>query len=673
MPSHETSSTGQAAWRFRPDVEGLRAVAIIGVVLFHAGIRAVRGGFLGVDVFFVLSGFLITGILIAEVEGTGRISLSRFWARRIRRLLPAAMLVGAVTLALSASLDSPLAEKAYARSAIAFATYWSNILYVRRGADYFNHTVTSDPFLHTWSLAVEEQYYLVFAPLCLVFAVVLWGPSAGSFRRRLFPWVVVVSAASFAGCLWLTSARPLLSFYGLPSRAWEFGAGAMLACLPVTQRSKSSGASEWAALAALIALVAAWFIAGEQFPHPGWVTVIPVAGTAGLIFLGGRHTTMVGKALELPVMRALGRLSYSWYLWHWPVAIYWHRLFGNTSLPLLIGMPVLSLMLAQATYVLVETPARQSRWLHSAWRSLLAAPALALPVIAAALVNTRLSSRRVGDPSLRYILGAMDRRTALNTTGCHLDVGDDVPRECAFGQPKSDTVVVLFGDSHAAQWFPALNAVALKRGWRLVPMTKSSCPSLDLSVWIEAFKRAYVECDRWRTNVFARLAAVKPALVIMSNYSWYQPADSGPPGPAGPKPISKMLWRSSLAESVRHLPAESTVLLLQDTPRPGFDVPTCLLEHVYEPSRCEFSRDRALAEMHAAASRALHGTFSRLVYADLNDFICDSAVCPAARRDTMLYADQNHLTVDFVASLTPRLLAILPNPSATDTPPAARP
>ncbi|HTI65031.1 MAG TPA: acyltransferase family protein [Gemmatimonadaceae bacterium] len=659
MSSHENSAPGPGAWRFRADVEGLRAVAIIGVVLFHAGIRAVPGGFLGVDVFFVLSGFLITGILIAEAERTGRISLSGFWARRIRRLLPAAMLVSGVTLVLSAWFDSPLAEKAYARSAIAFATYWSNLLYVRRGADYFNHTVTSDPFLHTWSLAVEEQYYLVFAPLCLLFALTFRGRTDG-FRRRFFSWVAAVSVASFAACLWLTSARPLLSFYGLPSRAWEFGVGGMLTCLPTTKRSGSSDSAEWAAFAALIALVGVWFIVGEQFPHPGWITLVPVLATAGLVYLGTGQTTRVGRVLELPVMRKLGRLSYSWYLWHWPVTIYWDRLFGKTGVPLLIGMPVLSLMLAQATYVVVEAPARQARWLQSARRSLLVAPALALSVISVSLVNTRLSSRRVHDPSLAYILGAVDRRTVLDTKGCHLGIGDAVPRDCVFGQPNSDMVVVLFGDSHAAQWFPALESVALQRGWRLVPMTKSSCPSLDLSVWIDALKRAYLECDRWRAQVFARLAVLKPALVIMSNYSWYQPADSGPPGTAGPKPISETLWQRGLAESVRHLPAESAILLLQDTPRPGFDVPTCLLEHVYEPRRCEFPRDRALARMHAAAIHAIQAAFSRVSYADLNDFICDTLICQAARRDTMLYADQNHLTSNFAASLAPHLLAFLP-------------
>jgi peptidoglycan/LPS O-acetylase OafA/YrhL len=646
---HEKAGAG---WRFRPDIEGLRAVAIIGVVLFHAGIRRISGGFLGVDVFFVLSGFLITGVLVAEVQSTGTVSLPAFWARRIRRLLPAATLVSLATLVLALAFDSPFTLQAHTKSAIAFATYWSNLLFVRRGADYFDHTVASDPFLHTWSLAIEEQYYLLFAPLCLVLAMTVRKRPPGEFQRRLLRCAVVVGILSFAGSLVLTASKPLISFYGLPSRAWEFGIGGVLA---LSWSRGSSWQSRWdqqLAAAGILLIVAAAFVADERTPHPGWVTLLPVLGTALLIHLGGRSRTLVGRFLETGIMRWLGRLSYSWYLWHWPIAIYWDDLTGGRGLPLVLGMPLVSLALAQLTYVTIEAPARHAPWLQPPWRSIAAAAALAMVTIVTGVVFFRTASRHLKDPELAFVVQARDTRTRLALDSCLLSPDEIEPKACSYGDPSSDRVIVLFGDSHAAQWFAALEPAAKQRGLRIIPMTKSGCPSVALTVRLAAAGRAYAECDHWREVVFKRLRTLKPAVVVITNYSWYTVRKDGNGG-AWSTPPSPERWREGLDSSLSRLPAETAVLLIEDNPRPGFDVVDCLFKHVHQVGRCAFPRPAAFPPGIAHVDQAIGAADGRVTYLDLTDRICAGPICPAAHGDTALYSDENHLSVRFVTSLSP--------------------
>jgi peptidoglycan/LPS O-acetylase OafA/YrhL len=674
--SEELASGPATGWKFRPDIEGLRAVAIIGVILFHAGVRWLPGGFLGVDVFFVLSGFLITGILIAEGEKTGTISLAEFWARRARRLLPAATLVSLATLLLSARFDAPFLQGVNARSAIAFATYWSNLLFVRRGADYFDQTLARDPFLHTWSLAVEEQYYLVFAPLCLLLTLRLWGGGNAQFRRRALICAAAVTATSFVGCLVLTAWKPLISFYGLPARAWEFGIGGMIALMKSRGNQSASRLRGAVAIAGLAALLASWFLATERTPHPGWVTLLPVLGTAALVATGGGEgRTVVGRLLETPVMRWLGRLSYSWYLWHWPVGIYWEKLVWAGTVPVVIVMPLVSLALAQLTYVAIEAPARGVPWLRRTQRGLAVALVLAVVTTVAGVVSLRDSRIRLRDPRFAFIIEAHDTPTRLHREDCHLELSEVEPKvgQCVYGRPNADTTVVLMGDSHAAQWFAALEPIAADRGWRIIPMTKSACPAMSVTVRVPSAQRAYVECDHWRESVFERLPALKPTLIVLASSDWYDIAETnGQPGRAGSvtrfaKPTSTV-WQRGLQATLDRLPRSSAILVLADTPRPRFDVPTCLFEHVDDVDRCAFRRDAAFADdLRRAESDVARGD-SRVRYLDLSDAICDGPMCAAARGTLATFSDASHLSVRYAASLAPLLRAAFDSMLARDKP-----
>ena len=528
------------------------------------------------------------------------------------------------------------------------------LLFVRRSADYFDETLATDPFLHTWSLAVEEQYYLAFAPMCLILATTARRRSYDLFRRRLFAGAVVVSIASFVGCLMQTAAQPLASFYGFPSRAWEFGIGGILALQAPRNPFVRSQWNHIVAIIALIGVVSAWFIADTLTPHPGWITLLPVLGTAALIRIGARGPNVVGWLLENPVARLLGRLSYSWYLWHWPLTIYWTKLVPSDAVPLVIGMPLASLILAQLTYVTIEAPARRVACLQGPLRGLMAALVLAVVTSAAGGTSLLHARHRLGNPEYDFIFQAKNTPTRLDADGCLLTSSEVEPKVCIYGNQASDTTVVLFGDSHAAQWFAALEPVVLARGARIAAVTKSACPPVSVTVR-SAIGRAFVECDRWRENALRHIAAMKPALIVMANSSWYSvfDGDSGPVK-SRPRPLPAR-WGSGLRATLDQLPRSTPILLLEDSPRPLDDVPRCLIEHLNEVWHCAFRRDAAVVQEISILLRALERDDPRVTYVDLTDRICDGPVCPAARVRMALYADSNHLSVSFAASLSPWL------------------
>jgi hypothetical protein len=351
-------------------------------------------------------------------------------------------------------------------------------------------------------------------------------------------------------------------------------------------------------------------------------------------------------------MRWLGRLSYSWYLWHWPLTVYWPKLVPGNQIPMSLGMPLLSLGLAQLTYVLVEQPARQTAWLRPARRGLVLALVLAVTTSLAALGTRWRSEQRLRGPEYAFILAARDARTKVYNDRCDRELTPAVAARCVYGAPVSDTTVVIFGDSHAALWFPALEPLAVQRGWRLVPLTRPGCTALSVQIWSSMPNRTPEVCDRWREAALERIRELDPALIVIGNYRFHsllEPSGNGAHESAARRPD---LWERGLRQTLERLPGGSPILLLEDSPIPPADIPTCLIEHVDEVDRCAFSRQRGTAPQLSEVERAISRSDPRVSYLDLTDHICDGPVCVAARGDTARYADDNHLSVDFAASLT---------------------
>lgn len=658
--SGEGLRTERSKWSFRPDIEGFRAVAILMVVLFHAGVPWARGGFLGVDVFFVLSGYLITGVLVSEVERTGRVNLLNFWARRARRLLPAATTVTLLTIAGSYFAGSLFDLVKFMKSATAFAFYGSNVVFARRAQDYFAPAAARDPLLHTWSLSVEEQFYLIFAPIVL--GIAIWTVRSGrtSVRMRLQGLLLTASVASFGFALSIVHVRHAAAFYLLPSRAWEFGIGALL----VTGQQKIGGLGRRAcnllAVFALLVLVASTGLIDSSAMHPGWITLAPVIATAVVIASAAGGPTAVSELLGTAPLMWVGRVSYSWYLWHWPALVFLGDLVARPSLPLRLAVVVASLVPAYLAYRFLESPIRHSQRLaRRPGLTLLGAGALATVAVAAVGVAILANGIRMTDPAIRQIISAHAAQPALYEHGCHSGFAEVKPSMCAFGSQQSDTDVVLFGDSHAAQWFPALDSIANQRGWRLTPVTKSSCPSVNVSVARD--DRRYVECDVWHQLAFDAIAKRHPKYVVISNFRHYNVFFKDHAASLDSSATALQAWRLGLEATIDRLRQTGAhVVLLRDPPSPSFDESSCLIRHTRDAGACNFYWSRAVVSRLTQAEDAIASSAGVRVV-DLSARICPDVRCQSIHNGMLVFRDENHLTVPFTLTLVGALDTLLAN------------
>jgi peptidoglycan/LPS O-acetylase OafA/YrhL len=314
---------------FRPDIEGLRALAVGLVIASHAGLPVLRCGFVGVDVFFVLSGYLITSILMQEISSSGTVNFARFYARRARRLLPAGITMVMVVCCAEAFIMNPVAQFNTLKAALATVLYSSNLYFAHLHLQYFYRHSETNPLLHTWSLAAEEQFYLVW-PLVLL----LLARTFKSVRGRSAA-LAAISLGSFLLCVWLTATNSVLAFFETPARVWEFGAGGLLGFMPEGWLTGSRRLLSWLGGLGIIALAAgAELIHASMFP--GYVAAISVVATLLLLIAGeGAPESPVPRLLRAKPVQAIGRLSYSLYLWHWPVLVIGRQLVPNNSLPTL--------------------------------------------------------------------------------------------------------------------------------------------------------------------------------------------------------------------------------------------------------------------------------------------------------------------------------------------------
>ena len=652
---------------WRPDIEGLRGVAVLLVVLYHAGVPGFAGGYVGVDVFFALSGYLITGILASEIERTGRVDLTVFYSRRARRLLPAAAVLLIAVAAFAYVFYSPIEQEGIAETALATSVYGSNIHFALGATDYLGAAAETNPLLHTWSLAVEEQFYLFWPLLVLVGLVgVPWlrrGQRAVSHRRLV--WVMVgVSVVTFALTLFLMgSLRTHWAFFATPARAWEFALGGLGAVLPRVRATARRGAGSavgahvlgWAGLAAVLGAGVAY---GGRTPFPGWAALVPVVGTVWALRAGvGQPATALSRALSWRPLREAGRLSYSWYLWHWPVLVFAEGLYGegvggHLSLPVRVGLLLVSLVLAEGSYRLVEDPVRHQRWLSGR-------PARGVALFAVVTVSCTALSAAWGlrastaslDPRQRLATEARADLPDLYSRGCHDRIGATKASACTDSLGAGPSVV-LIGDSHAAHWAPALQRLAAERGWRLTYLTKSSCPGLDATPWGDEFRRPYEECARWRSDALAKVDSLRPDLVVTSTAveTFMEVAPQERAGAAD-------RFADRLAR------AAGEVVVIRDVPRPGFDAPVCASRSAWGApgaSGCSFEhRVDDGADVYALQSAAV-GQRTNVRVVDLNAWVCPKQTCGTVRGDTaMVWRDDHHLTAGFSESLAPALGAQL--------------
>ena len=648
---------GSIAPTFRPDIEGLRGIAVLLVVLFHVKVPGFSGGFVGVDVFFVLSGYLITSLLVAEIEQTGRVSLFAFYARRARRLLPAAAVVLAVVLAASWVLLSPMHTTLAARAGRAMAMYMSNLWFLRETSDYFAASTETNPLLHAWSLAVEEQFYVVWPVL------VLFGRHAAPSRGRLLWLMSAIALASFAASAWLTRTEQVVAFYGPHARAWEFAFGAIAGVAPAALLRRSTEMT-WRVLGwlGLAAVLASAVLYSPTTAFPGVAALPPVLGTALVLaaWTGGRGR--LARLLGIGALQQLGRLSYSWYLWHWPALVFGAALVPHIGLVGRLLCALAALGVAAAMYHLVENPIRFHRGL--ARRPVYGlALGLGLTVLCAAGA-TVVRGRAIAasqSPEQRAFVAAIDDYPPLVQQGCLQRWLEPGMKTCVAGDTASETVIVLFGDSHAAQWASAVDQAAQAHGWRLVTYLRSSCPTADVPIYLRQLRRMYTECETWRAAALEEIARLRPAVVLLSSALGYV-GDAGLAGVSGG--VSTTAWGEGQRRTLQRLAGTgSATVLLRDPPYQETNLPQCVSQAVWRGAdpvqRCAFPRETSLPETIAASEReAVHGVPGAR-YLDLSDAFCTRTTCAAMWDGRLLYRDSNHLTDHSALALSDRIGAEL--------------
>lgn len=638
--------------RFREDIEGFRGLAVLLVVLYHVRIPGLGGGFVGVDMFFVLSGYLITGLLAEEYARRGTIDFPRFYFRRARRLLPASVLMLVVTVVAGWLTLAPLTQDTVARTAVATSVYLSNVWFLRNSADYFAASTELNPLLHTWSLAVEEQFYL-FWPL-----VVFMTLRAAGSRHRALLLLGVATVASLAYSVHALATGSLDAFYGLVSRAWEFGVGALAAIRPGL-RSLSSPLRSGVRVAGFAALGATALLFTDKTAFPGASALLPTIGSALVLIAGEGEPAPpgLGHLLRARWLRWLGETSYSFYLWHWPVLIIAESLSPGLSIPGRIAAAFLSLGIARAAFVLVERPLRgMPQLVQPPRRALAFVVGLTVLGMAGGVAWRVSAARAAGSAEQRGYRAALEDVAMRTEDGCIARFAEDRILECEFGADSAVAVIALFGDSHAGHWLPALLGPGSAR-WRVVTIVKAGCPVASISVANPRRGVRSEPCDEWRAGAIRRLEALRPSLIIAASSSEYVHRVGEINRHSS---VSTAEFEAASRDAFAQLDRIGVpVLVLRDTPWPGFNVPLCLSNAAHRSwlsaKDCDFGTSEGLRSGAAEAESRAAAGLRNVRVADLALAVCPAIRCEVVRDGVIMFHDDGHLSRAGAAMLAPAM------------------
>jgi peptidoglycan/LPS O-acetylase OafA/YrhL len=617
---------------YRADIDGLRAVAVTLVLLFHAHL-GVAGGFVGVDLFFVLSGYLITGIVLRDLAA-GTFRLSEFWTRRVRRIAPAALVMTLVTLGVGALVLFPEDFEELGKSAIVHPLMVANFFFWRK-TGYFEGPADLKPLLHTWSLAVEEQFYLLY-PLLLMFA-------ARFPRRVLFGVLAGLAAVSFAGSVWAVAHRPGAAFFLLPSRMWELLLGGLLWVLPAPTRWPARAMQWLGQIGATTLAVVAWSYTSAT-PFPGLAALPPCLATAAILYANGHPRVALRTALAWGPLVTIGRMSYSLYLWHWPIFVYLRYRYGDefTAGPRLLAV-ALSLVSAWLSWRYLETPCRHGAfWTNRrVWSSF----AVATGVIIACGWFVREHNGLPGrfPPGLRNVIATLEAPRYEKTVTLTDVATNRMPQ---FGDPTGKVTCLLWGDSHAMALVPALDEICSELRIRGFHATYSgTLPLVDFSP-----TRLGVAPEEYDEAVLDRILEEDFDLVLLAGY-WSRDSEHPDFRPSLRETIAALLATGVRVVILRDVPIQEGVTgsLIATPLRRGTDLDdlgVTLAEH-REHQR---SADEALIE--------LAGEFVTL--ADPTPFLLDdTGRCRIVMNGECLYSDRHHLSLVGAHRLKPLFADLL--------------
>jgi peptidoglycan/LPS O-acetylase OafA/YrhL len=631
----------------RLDVQGLRALAILFVVGFH-GDFGLSSGFVGVDVFFAISGFVITDVLLRRLTRTDSVGLVAFYARRVKRILPALAVMVTLVVTLGIYFAPVGALHITSLTAMAAAVFGSKWYAAYLPDGYFAVSSATDPLLHTWSLGVEEQFYLGY-PILLLLAWLV-GRRLRAPRATAIALVAATMVASFGLAVWWWAHDSTVAFYASPARAWEFGAGALTALLaPTWSRLTESRATTLAALA-LPPLLAASVSVTPTGPVG---LAVPVLATCVLMAAGAR-TNLVSRILGARPLVVIGDLSYSLYLWHWPLIVFGRALFPTATLAAPVAA-LLSITPAVLSYRWIESPIRHGTFNG---RAVVALAAACVAVPAGAAVG--VSSASLVTRGFYSDVGHLDL-----TRGCDAPtpLGANRP-QCTFSVRQAKGTVVLIGDSNAGQFTEPIVRAANRLGLDVRVATFSSCPFVPLHLSNRGRKGA--ECEEHNAKSLAALEAIRPGLVVTASRtdSWINDRANRLGRPLTASTSAKArLYEEALRRVVRTLNAAAIpVVVVHPIPLVSLDASGCAWLLVATGgctgSVARSAIDNELARTLTVEERALAGASTAWLL-DLEDDLCARTTCSVRRNGLLLYRNANHLNVKGSLTLTDRFLEVI--------------
>jgi len=709
----------QQSPRFRRDIQGLRMLAVLAVILDHL-VAWPKGGFVGVDVFFVISGFLITGLLIREYEQTGEISFKGFYRRRIKRILPAAIATLLVTMAAAFAFLTPANSKQTAWDAVYALFFSANWNFALAGTDYFQADEAPSPLQHFWTLSVEEQFYFVW-PLLIVGILALTAARrrGGHTRKITGALMALIIAASFAWAMFESVSSPTIAYFSTFTRAWELGLGALLAIASPLWIRMPSWVRPVLGWLGLVGIIASFSFISDDLPFPGPWAALPVVA-AGLVIIGG---TGGDQRLLWPLTSRpsafVGAISYSLYLWHFPVIIIGGAVLGTNPWVFFPVTVSLIVVLSITSYYLIEEPLMKSPWLEGgrrsfkqrmwrAWRQSFAkrmrygwlgalaltvgclvavgvgttqqvvpeSPSFAVPTASAsddsgaAQTPASLEHAAVEEAAAAQAFPALSPAVSelglsgwsdtLRATAC-LDVDAENISTCTYGPTDTGKDVVIFGDSFAMAWLPGVRSGLEAEGWRVHQITRGECPSINVEV-THSDGTSYPECAAWRAWALDQIDAIRPELTILASADTTIDRLATSTSPDGVRSVIQTGTEAVIART--NASSGRTVVLA--APPLGKSLRACAVPGA-TPADCTTKPDypwTALDDGQKAAAQA-----SNVEHIDTRSWFCSSrGVCPAFVGTTPVRTDGTHLTIEFSTLLGPVLKeALLEGPiSSTD-------
>ncbi len=650
---------------FRRDLQGLRAIAILLVILAHSGLAIITGGFIGVDVFFVLSGYLITGLLLRELKQTGRIAFIQFYARRLKRLFPALVFMLIVSSGLAVWLLSGVEARSQLASSPFAVTWTSNFYFTFTTFDYFDELANRDLFLHTWTLGVEEQFYLIW-PVVLLFLFWL-GKKQRKANQNVFslmlPGLIIAFIASMILSLYWTVNFPLAAFYLMPSRIWQLSLGAIVYFIfrndSLSENRPTKGFNKlftYFTLSAGLTLIIGSAIAlHPDLAYPGFWALLPSFGAVLIIASGHTFPKGLDGPLAHPILVWLGDRSYSLYLWHWPVFIIGFSLgFQGQVFPTL-SMILLSILAATLSFQLIERPFWKGRWSHAKPLRVIFVSFFIMVTVTLAMyhglrqlpqsssVTTKISNQNtIADKSNQW----RSDLPVIYRYPCDAWYAHARVQPCILGAQTAPKTVVFLGDSIGAQWYSMIPAIFPEPLWRIIVLTKSACPMVDEDFYYARIGKIYQVCTDWRNAAIDKLKTFKPDVLIIGSSATYD--------------FSETQWvegSSRVLDRVSN--PQTTTFVIPGTPSLGFDGPGCVSRNLSSEGR--INREKCLAKERMQhiepVTRFLEqaaNQFPNVYLLNLNDLVCPGGNCNAiTEQGVIVFRDGQHLTDSFVRAQVP--------------------